>query len=182
MRYYDEHGRAYTLTGEFRVPAPGEAVLYHNTFAVDARGRGGGTVPCHIVRPCVLGRTYADEVAEANELIRRDGHRRPPIPADAEQFFTGYGYARPAAVLWWEWSTTFGTWGALVRWDDGSEVYTYPKPRYDRPTPAVPFDQAEPYTPPHADADPAVRCEMCGDDRDTRWSPQGAWLCRAHWF
>ncbi len=182
MRYYDEHGRAYRLTGEIRVPAAGEAVLFENTFAVDARGRGGGTVPCFIVHRCVPGRTYADEVAEANERIARDGNRLPPIPADAELFFTGYGYTKPAAVVWWEWSTTFGTWGALVRWDDGAEVYTYPKRRYDPPSSGVQFDAAEAARPPASGAQPPVRCEMCGDDGDTRWNPLGAWLCRADWF
>jgi hypothetical protein len=177
MRYYDKHGRAYTLTGDFRVPAAGEAVLYENFAAVDARARGGGTVPGHIVRECVPGRTYAGEVEEANERIARDGNRLPPIPGESELFFTGYGYTKPAAVLWWEWSTTFWTWGALVRWNDGAEVYTYPKPRYERPNPAVQFDDAE-----ASSADSAVRCEMCGDDQDTRWTPHGAWLCRAHWF
>jgi hypothetical protein len=47
----------------------------------------------------------------------------------------------------------------------------------DSPT----FDQADAYSPPHDTADETVDCEVCGDDTDTRFRPDGAWLCRAHW-
>ena len=43
------------------------------------------------------------------------------------KFQRGYGYEIPSEFIGWEWSTTFGRWGAVVKWEDGSEWYTYPK-------------------------------------------------------
>lgn len=43
------------------------------------------------------------------------------------EFFTGYGYETPEEIIRWEWSSTFGRWGALVRFKDGTQVFTYPK-------------------------------------------------------
>lgn len=56
----------------------------------------------------------------------------PPKPENATHFQRHYSY-EPATVLKWEWSTTFGRWGALVRFADGAEIYTYPRPE-ERPT------------------------------------------------
>lgn len=53
--------------------------------------------------------------------------RYPDIP-EASEFQHGYGYETPAEVHGWEWSTTFGTWSALVTFKDGWHGYTYPKP------------------------------------------------------
>jgi hypothetical protein len=76
----------------------------------------------------IPGRYYPEDVARANALAERS-HFHPPIPHRATQFLTAhYGYAPVAAVIYWEWSTTFGRWGALVRWPDESQVFTYPRP------------------------------------------------------
>ena len=56
----------------------------------------------------------------------RDDLSYPPIP-DAELFFTGWGYKKPSIVHGWDWSTTFNRGGALVTFEDGLEVFTYPK-------------------------------------------------------
>ena len=50
----------------------------------------------------------------------------PPIPA-AELFFTGWTYEKPAQVHAWEFSYTFNRWGAVVTFNNGRRVYTYPK-------------------------------------------------------
>ena len=57
---------------------------------------------------------------------KRDQFSYPPIP-DSELFFTGWGYEKPAIVHGWDWSTTFNKWGALVTFDNGTRVFTYPK-------------------------------------------------------
>lgn len=57
---------------------------------------------------------------------KRDSASYPEIP-EAEIFFTGWGYEKPAIVHGWAWSTTFNRWGALVTFDNGRKVYTYPK-------------------------------------------------------
>lgn len=51
----------------------------------------------------------------------------PPKPEGATHFQRDYGY-QPATVIRWEWSTTFGRWCALVKFEDGSECFTWPKP------------------------------------------------------
>ena len=51
---------------------------------------------------------------------------RPPKPEGATQFYRDYGYY-PAKVIEWGWSTDFGRWGALVEFEDGAQIYTYPK-------------------------------------------------------
>lgn len=54
----------------------------------------------------------------------------PPVPVDITHFQRDYGY-RPAKVLKWQWSSTFGKWGAFVIFDeDGYSAYTYPMPKY----------------------------------------------------
>jgi hypothetical protein len=58
---------------------------------------------------------------------RRDSLSYPPIP-DATEFLNRYGYEAPVKVRYWDWSTTFGQWGALVEFADGRVVFTYPKP------------------------------------------------------
>lgn len=56
----------------------------------------------------------------------RDNLSYPPIPGMATLFQSGLGYLRAAKVHWWEWSDTFGKWGAYVTFGDGSEMYTFP--------------------------------------------------------
>ena len=56
---------------------------------------------------------------------------RPPIPENATHFQYHYGY-KPATVIKWEWSYTFGTWSALVEFADGYQCYTYPEPDYHK--------------------------------------------------
>jgi hypothetical protein len=50
----------------------------------------------------------------------------PPKPVNATHFQRHYGY-EPATIISWDWSTTFGQWGALVEFADGSRMFTYPK-------------------------------------------------------
>lgn len=54
----------------------------------------------------------------------------PPIPAHTGRFYgvngRHYGYA-PAEIIKWDWSVTFGRWGAYVMQSDGSTIYTYPE-------------------------------------------------------
>lgn len=57
---------------------------------------------------------------------KRDSRSYPEIP-ESELFFTGYGYEKPAIVHGWSWSNTFDQWGALVTFNNGQKVYTYPK-------------------------------------------------------
>jgi hypothetical protein len=51
----------------------------------------------------------------------------PEIPYHAELFQHNYGYEKPLKIHSWQWSTTFGKWGALVTFEDGWHGYTYPK-------------------------------------------------------
>ena len=58
----------------------------------------------------------------------------PPIPSYATHFYLGYGY-QPATVRKWEWSDTFGRWGAFVTFPNsyptnGCECYTWPRLYY----------------------------------------------------
>lgn len=47
----------------------------------------------------------------------------------ATEFLYRYGYRKVAEIHHWEWSDTFGRWGAVVSFDDGARLYTWPKPR-----------------------------------------------------
>jgi len=58
--------------------------------------------------------------AEANKA------RSYPEKPKADLWQRDYGY-QPAEVIKWDFSTTFGRWGALVRFADGFECYTFPK-------------------------------------------------------
>lgn len=58
---------------------------------------------------------------------RRDDLSYPEIPS-ADLFQHGLGYREPATVHGWDWSTTFGTWSALVTFADGWHGWTFPKP------------------------------------------------------
>lgn len=62
----------------------------------------------------------------------KDGYRNtdyPPIPAsNAFQGPDGYAYTEPASVEGYDWSVTFGRWGAFVVWPDGRRMFTWPKP------------------------------------------------------
>lgn len=56
-----------------------------------------------------------------------------PIP-EAKRFQRpdGYGFEEPEAVLGWQWSETFGRWGAIVRFASGWEGLAWPE-RQARP-------------------------------------------------
>ena len=49
-----------------------------------------------------------------------------PIPA-ATEFWTGYAYATPTRIIGYDWSDTFGQWGAVVEFADGQRMWTWPK-------------------------------------------------------
>jgi len=49
---------------------------------------------------------------------------RKPTAIEGD-FQRTYGYEH-AVVIEWGWSGTFGRWGASVRFDDGTEYYTWP--------------------------------------------------------
>lgn len=51
---------------------------------------------------------------------------RGALDAGAE-FQKDYGFETPVAIHGWQWSTTFGQWGALVTFANGWRGYTYPK-------------------------------------------------------
>jgi hypothetical protein len=57
----------------------------------------------------------------------RDEWKKPT--ATEGDFQRTYGYEH-ATVIKWGWSGTFGRWGATVRFDDGTEYYTWPRPVY----------------------------------------------------
>ena len=46
---------------------------------------------------------------------------------DETHFLYTYGY-KPAQVIKWGWSCTFGKFNALVKFADGTECWTYPRP------------------------------------------------------
>lgn len=47
---------------------------------------------------------------------------------DATEFQNGkYGFEQPTEIRGWEWSYTFGRWGAFVTMADGWKGYTWPK-------------------------------------------------------
>ena len=51
----------------------------------------------------------------------------PPIPIDATHFLKDYAYEIPTQIETWQWSYTFGCWGAIVVFADGKRCYTYPQ-------------------------------------------------------
>lgn len=55
----------------------------------------------------------------------------PPIPIAVDgEFQNGLGYEKPYEVMGYDWSATFGRWGALVRFWDGKTsetVWTWPR-------------------------------------------------------
>lgn len=57
----------------------------------------------------------------------RDKWSYPPIPHHLKEFWTGFRWEVPTKVIYWDWSVTFGRWGALVEFADGTEQYTWPK-------------------------------------------------------
>lgn len=65
----------------------------------------------------------------------------PPKPEGATHFQRDYGY-QPATVIRWEWSTTFDRWCALVKFEDGSECFTWPKPYPHIPVTPTGWDTA----------------------------------------
>lgn len=56
----------------------------------------------------------------------RDEHSHPPIP-DATLFWTGFEW-KEGTIIGWDWSTTFGKWGAFIDFGDGKgTIFTFPK-------------------------------------------------------
>ena len=57
----------------------------------------------------------------------------PPLPEHTGRFFgingKHYGYSEPQSIDKWEYSITFGRWGAFVVQADGTRIYTYPELR-----------------------------------------------------
>lgn len=53
----------------------------------------------------------------------------PPIPYATHFLNNKYGYDK-ATVRQWEWSVTFGRWGAFVTFEDGYQCYTWPRLYY----------------------------------------------------
>lgn len=43
------------------------------------------------------------------------------------EFQHNYGMEKPVSIHGWDWSITFGHWGALVTFADGWHGFTYPK-------------------------------------------------------
>ena len=48
------------------------------------------------------------------------------IPTNAKVFQHFYSYEKPETIHGWQYSTTFGTWSALVTFKDGWRGFTYP--------------------------------------------------------
>lgn len=48
---------------------------------------------------------------------------------ELKYLFTNYGYEYPIEVRQWIWSTTFGTWGRVVKFANGLVLYTFPQPQ-----------------------------------------------------
>jgi hypothetical protein len=67
----------------------------------------------------------ADEWNASREVI--EGRNEwGPIPATDEFLHPRRGYEKPDVVRGWEWSTTFGQWGAFVMFNDW-HGFTWPK-------------------------------------------------------
>ena len=63
----------------------------------------------------------------AQHNAKRGEYSLPPIPENAELFQNRYAYEKPETVHGWQWSSTFGTWSALVTFADGWHGFTYPR-------------------------------------------------------
>ena len=50
-----------------------------------------------------------------------------PLPGSELFQNMRYGYEKPYKVHGWQWSTTFRKWSALVTFQSGETVFTYPK-------------------------------------------------------
>ncbi len=55
------------------------------------------------------------------------GASYPPRPEHCELYLHNLGYEKPVTLGGWDWSTTFGRWGRIVKFADGWEGFTYPK-------------------------------------------------------
>lgn len=66
----------------------------------------------------------ADGFPEGSDELQRAAWG--PIPA-ATEFLHGYGYETPTRVYGWDWSDTFGQWGAVVEFADGWRGWTWPR-------------------------------------------------------
>lgn len=53
----------------------------------------------------------------------------PAQPIGELKYLLNYGYEYPVEVRNWIWSTTFGTWGRIVKFANGLVLYTYPQPQ-----------------------------------------------------
>lgn len=60
-----------------------------------------------------------------------DSRVKGPLPGKPENvthFQHGYGYRKVKEILKWDWSTTFGRWGASVIFEgEDHSVFSYPK-------------------------------------------------------
>lgn len=66
--------------------------------------------------------------SEAKAYNRMESRLLPAIPVCCSLFQRGYSY-HAANVESWEWSDTFGKWGAIVVFtSDNHRCYTFPKP------------------------------------------------------
>lgn len=52
-----------------------------------------------------------------------------PDKPKTDLFQSASGGFERAEVIKWQWSNTFNRWGAVVRFNDGTELYTWPKHR-----------------------------------------------------
>jgi hypothetical protein len=61
--------------------------------------------------------------ANADQTFRA---ARPPIPRTT-LFQRTYSYRPVREIVYWDWDTTFGRWGAVVVFPDGVRLWTWPK-------------------------------------------------------
>jgi hypothetical protein len=77
-----------------------------------------------------LDQPGADGYPEDADDVKREGYGKIPVPHKGEfQDETG-GYSVPHFVHGWQWSQTFGRWGALVTFPSGWHGFTYPRIDY----------------------------------------------------
>lgn len=75
-----------------------------------------------IVGLCLLRQQYTEWLGSHEEF------EYPAIPTGATLFLNDrLGYEQPITIHRWEWSTTFGCWGALCTFANGWHGFTYPK-------------------------------------------------------
>lgn len=63
---------------------------------------------------------------EIRQHMRATGYPDKP-EVDNDLYQHNYGYEKPIELLEWQWSSTFGRWGRMVKFADGWFGFTYPK-------------------------------------------------------